>query len=146
MPLKAWNDVGHSFPWVLIVSESQSDSLVYFVATPTQRACARELLRDQKKTKEGKIPGQNRRRQSTEESCQQKSKGGDGHRKAATKRGARTWGSKSQVSQRERMNRRSWRQWGNFARIYARDSPQMHRKLQKSVINSLLALGASPSP
>ena len=36
---------------------------------------------------------------------------------------------------------------GNSARIHARNSPQMHWKLYKSVTNfSLLALGANPSP
>ena len=56
------------------VSEYQSkDSFVCFGAKPTQRACARDFLRDRKKTREGKVPGQ-----STEESSQQKSGEGEG--------------------------------------------------------------------
>ena len=45
------------------------------------------------------------------------------------------------------MNRRSLWLCGIFARIHARASPQIHRKLRQSVTNiSLLALGANPSP
>ena len=44
-----------------------SDSFVYFGVKPTQRASLRDLLRDQKKTKEGKVPDQNRRREKSTE-------------------------------------------------------------------------------
>ena len=40
------------------VSECRSeDSFGYFGAKPTQRACARDFLRDRKKTREGKVLG-----------------------------------------------------------------------------------------
>ena len=55
------------------VGECQSeDPFVCFGAKPTQRACVRDLPRDRKKTREGKVPEQNRTvnriGQSTEES------------------------------------------------------------------------------
>ena len=42
-----------------------------FGAKLAQRACARDLLRDRKKTRKGKVPEQNRRKQSTEEESSQ---------------------------------------------------------------------------
>ena len=51
------------------------------------------------------------------------------------------------VDQRERMSQRSWWLCWNFARIHAYDSPQMYRKLHKSVTNfAFLVLIANPSP
>ena len=83
------------------------DPFVCFGAKPTQRACARDLPRDRKKTRE------KRRNQTTE----------------------------------ERMIQCSWWLCGNFARIHTRASPQIHRKLRKSVtIFSLLVLRANPNP
>ena len=73
----------------------------------------------------------NRRKQLTEESSQQKWGEGDGWRKAAAQRGARTCRPRNRVGQRERVNYRSWRLCGKFARIHARDSPWMHIRLQK---------------
>ena len=62
------------------VGECQSvDSFVFFGAKLTQRACARDFLRDRKK-KESKVSGQ-----GIEESCQHKSGEGFGQRKAAAK-------------------------------------------------------------
>ena len=50
------------------VSECQpEDSFVRFSVKPTQRASAQDLLRDWKKTRKGKVPGQ-----STEGSSKQK--------------------------------------------------------------------------
>ena len=63
----------------------------------------------------------NSRKQWAEEASQQKSGEGDGKRK-----GTRSW-----VGQRERISQHSWWLCGNFARIHAHDSPQIHRKLQK---------------
>ena len=125
------------------VGEYQSDSFVCFGAKPTQRVCARDLQRDQKKTREGKVPEKNRTRQSVGESGQQKSEEADGQRKET----ARTCGPRDRVGQRERMSLHSWWLCGNFARIHARDRPQMHRKLRQIVTKfSLLALGANQSP
>ena len=43
------------------VDERQSeDSFICFSAKLTQRACARDFQRDQKKTRKGKVPEQNR--------------------------------------------------------------------------------------
>ena len=43
----------------VVVSERQSDdSFVCFGAKPIERACARDFLRDRKKTRKGKVPGQ----------------------------------------------------------------------------------------
>ena len=116
--------------WVFVsvgVGECQSeDSFVCFDAKPTQRASARDLLRDRKKTREGKVPGQ-----STVEGSQQKWGEGDSQRKAPTKRGARTCGPRGRVSQRESMSQRSWLLCSNFTRIHAHDNPQKHRMLGK---------------
>ena len=80
----------------------------------------------------------NRRRQSTEERSQ---------REVTARQEARTCGLRGRVSQREKMSQRYRWLCGNFARIHAHESPQMHRKLHKSVTNfSLLALGANLSP
>ena len=123
-----WCDRWHSFLWMW-VSASQ-ESFVCFGAKPTQRACARDFLRDRKKTREGKVPWQ-----STEENSQEKSGEGDGQRNAAAKRGVRY-----------KMSQRSWWLHRSFARIHARES-QMHRKPHESVTNlSLLERGANPSP
>ena len=113
------------------VSECQSeDPFVCFGVKPTQRACAQDLPRDRKRTREGKVPEQNRP--------------GNRSRRKPT---ARIYGSRGQVGQRERMSQHSWWLCRNFTLIHARDSSQMHRKLCESVTHfSLLALGANPSP
>ena len=126
------------------VGECQSeDSFVCFGVKPTQRACMWDLLWDRKRMREGKVPEQIRRRQSAGESSQQKLGEADGQRKAT----ARTYGPRGWVGQRERISQYSWWLCGNFTRIHTHNSPQMHRKLHKSLTNfSLLVLGANPSP
>ena len=118
--------------WVAFVSvgvgECQSeDSLVCFGAKPTQRACTWDFQRDQKKMREGKVPGQ-----PTEESSQQKSGEGNGQRETAAKWGARICGLRGRVGQCERMSQRSWWLWRNFAWIHTCDNPQNDRKVSKT--------------
>ena len=91
-------------------------------------------------------PGEDEERQGPKAVNRSRGKATVRERRAA-KRGVGVCGLRSQVSQRERASQRSWWLCGNFTRIHARDSPQMHRKPQKSVINfSPLALGANLSP
>ena len=117
-----WHDRGHSFLWVW-VSASQSVPLSVLARNPhkgltreisyetgRRRMKARSQGREQKKGVE--------RRQSIGES-----------RRVTAGRGAGPWGSRGLVGRHERMNQRSRWLWGNFARIHARDSPLMHRKL-----------------
>ena len=122
------------------VDECQSeDSFVCFGKKPTQRTCARDILGDRKKTREGKVP-----EQSTEETSQQNTGKGDREKRLPSEESGPV-ALKNQDSQRERMSQRSWWLYGNFGRIHIRDS-QMHRKPHKSVTNFfLLALGANPS-
>ena len=54
------------------IGECQSDSFICFGAKTTQRAWSRDLLRDQKKTWEGKVQGQSTEEDRREESSQQK--------------------------------------------------------------------------
>ena len=113
--------VARCWAFVLVgvgVGECQSDSSVCFGAKPTQRACARDLLRDRKKRGKARFQG------TTEEDSQQKSGEGDGQRKVAAERGAWTCGFRGRIGQRERISQRSWWLCRNFARIHARDSPQ----------------------
>ena len=117
-----WHDEWHSFLWVW-VSANQRIPLSVLALNPHKRVVRDIFLRDRMKTRKGKVPGHSRRRQSAKES---------GQRKATAKWGAKTCGHRGRVGQRERMSRRSWWLCGNFARIHARVSPQMHRKLQKS--------------
>ena len=102
------------------VRERQSeDSFVCFGAKPTQRACARYLLPDRKKTRKGEVPGQ-----STEEGSQRQSGKGDSQRKAAAEQGAGTCGPRGWVGGRERMSQHSRWLCGNFVRVHARDSTE----------------------
>ena len=118
------------------VGECQSDSFVCFGAKPTQRTCSQE------EDEEAKVPEQNRRRQSAEESSQQKS----GREPTVRERRLRGPVNRGRVGEGERTSQHSRWLCRNLARIHARDSPQMYRKLHKSVTNfSLLALGANPS-
>ena len=129
--------------WVW-VSASQKIPLSVLARNP-HKGFACEISHE---TGRGRGPRLNRRKlnrigQSAGESSRQKSGEADGQRKST----ARTCGSRGRVGQREKMSLRSWWLCGNFARIHARDSSLMHRKLHKSVTNfSLLALGANPSP
>ena len=82
------------------VGERQlEDSFVCFSAKATQRVCTRDFLRDQNKTRKGKVP------EKTERSERQPGKG-DGQREAAAE-GVGTCRLRSQVTQRERMTQRS---------------------------------------
>ena len=86
------------------VGEYQSeDSFICFGAKPTQRACTRDFLQEQKKMRKDKVP-----RQSTEDRSLQQSGKGDGQREAAAEEGAGIFGPRSQVTQCERMCQRSW--------------------------------------
>ena len=97
------------------VSKCQSeDSFVCFGAKPTQRACARDFLRD--RTREGRFQG--RTDQSTGESSRQKSGEADGRTNV--------------VGQREKISQHSWWLRENFARIHARDSSQNARKVSQT--------------
>ena len=51
-----------SFVYVGVDLCQSEDHFVCFGVKPTQRACARDYLRDRKRTREGKVPEQNRRR------------------------------------------------------------------------------------
>ena len=78
------------------VGECQSeDPFICFGAKPIQRACAEDISRDWKMTREGKVPGQNGRGQSAEESSQEK------------RAEAKVCGLRGRVGQRERMSQRS---------------------------------------
>ena len=109
-----WRDVG-AFVSVGVGECWSEYSFVCFGPKPTQKACARDFLRDQKQLREGKVPG-----------SQQKSGKGNDQKKAATKRRVGTCGLRSQVSQRKRMGQRSWWLCGNFTRIHARDNLFVH--------------------
>ena len=90
----------------------------------------------------GKARSESRTEQSRTEESRQRTE----QRSRQKRAGARACGLRDRVDQRERMSQHSWWLCGNFTRIHARASPQMHRKLRKSVTNfSLLALGANPS-
>ena len=119
-----WHDKGLSFQWVWM-SASQRTPLPVLAWNPHKEPCARDFLRDRKKTREGKVPGH-----STEAS-QEKSREDDSVRGAAARRGVGSCGLRSQVSQRKRMRQRSYWLCRDFARIHARDSPQKHRTLGK---------------
>ena len=99
---------------------------------PTRPIEDERKQRSQSRTEESRE--QSRTGQSAGESSRQKSREADGQRKAT----ARTCGPRGRVCQRERMSQHSWWLCGNFARIHARDSQQMHRKLHKSVTNTFL--------
>ena len=124
------------------VGECQlKDHFFRFGTKPTQRACARDFLRDWKKMWEGKDPGQ-----SIEKGSKQKLVGMYWLEMAAARRGVGTCRLKNQGSQCERMSQRSWWLYWIFACIHAWDS-QMHTTLHESVTNfSLIALGTNPSP
>ena len=114
------------------------DSFVCFDVKPTQRACARDFLRDRKKTKKGKVS-----EQSTEYKSWWQAGKGDGQRESTAEGGVGTCGSRIQVRQRERLSQRSWYLCGNFVRVHARDS----HKWQKSAKNfPLHTLRPDPSP
>ena len=101
---------------------------------------ARYSPRDRKETREG------RSHSGTEESREQSTEIG-GSRRSEEKRLRRPVDPRGRFDQRESMSQHFWWLCRNFAWKHAHDSPQMHRKLPKSVTNfSLLAFGANPSP
>ena len=56
-----WHDVGEFVSVGVGMCECQSeDSFVCFDAKPTLRACARDFLRDRRKTRKVKVTGQSR--------------------------------------------------------------------------------------
>ena len=129
-----WFDEWHSFLRVWV--PFRGFLCLFWRETHTKGLCARFPTRPEE-DEERKGPwAVNWIRQSAEESSQQKPGEGDGQRKAAAKRGVGTYEPGSQVSQRERISQRSWWLCRNFARIHARDSPQIHRMLEKCQIPS----------
>ena len=118
-----------------------------FGAKPRQRACARDFQRDRKRAREGRSQRRrekkpiNRRKQKpvdrpgqrTDQSSRQ-NKVVDGREQSTFCRGkptARMCGPRGQVDQREKMSQHFWWLCGDFARIQALASPQMHRMLGK---------------
>ena len=84
------------------VEERQSeDSFVCFGAKPTRRACARDFLRDQKKTRKSKVPEQNREELETAKERRRQ-------REEVAEGGIGTCRSKGRVGQRKRTSQRSW--------------------------------------
>ena len=148
LTLTVWHDVWHSFlcVWVWV---SVNNPIVCFVGKPPQRACARDLPQDQKRTREGRS---------------QRQSAGDVSQKKDT---VKKWEQGRVETRQQKSERRllgpvdlqmpgcptredesaflvaSWR----FARTHACDSQHTHGGLHKSVTDfSFLALGAKPSP
>ena len=115
-----WHDRRYSFLWVPV----KGSLCLFWRKTRTKGLRARFPMRPEED--EGKQGHQ------TKESIE-KIEQGSRQNRAVT----RACGPRGRVGQRER----------NFARIIFCGSPQMHRKLRKSIKTfSLLTLGANPSP
>ena len=133
--------------WVGVGECLSENPIVYFGAKPTQSVCARDLPWDRKKTREGRSSSRTEKETKTEKWTEETNQQERAVKRSRGKSTARTCGHRGRVGQRERMSQRSRWLCGNFARIHARASPQMHRNLRKRVTKfSLFALGANPSP
>ena len=106
---------------------------LFWRETHTKGLCARFPTRSEEGPMAEQKRAVNKRRQSTGEGSQQervvnRSWGRTNGQRKVT---ARNCGPRGCVSQRERMSQHSWWLCGNFARIHACDSPQMHRSFTK---------------
>ena len=157
-----WHDGWHSFLWVWMWVPVRGSRCLFWRETHTKGLRAgfptrleeqeerqgprkKESRTEQSRTEQGRELNRvvDRTGQSAGEWSWQKSGVANGHGKATTW----TCGPRGRVGQCKRMSQRSWWFCGNFVRIPARDSSQMHRKVCKNVTNfSLLALRANPSP
>ena len=128
--------------WVVFISVGECQSEEHFICLSTkttQRACARGVTQDRKRTRESKVPEQDR----TEEGSQQERAVNRSQGKL-TVRKRRLIGSVDPeaglVNARGWMSQRSWWLCGNFAWIHTRDSPQKHRMLGKCQTSPFLCL------
>ena len=128
------------------------DPFVYFGAKPTQRACARDLPQDRKRTNEGR--------------SERETEGDNRQERAVKRRSVKEWEQGREETSLQKSERRLLRPvdqqmpgwptredksvllvaWGSFARVHARVSPQKHRMHQSVNDFSLLPLGTNPNP
>ena len=132
-----WHDGWHSF------LRCQSENpFACFGAKPTQRACARDLPRDRKRTREGMSQRSSQQKGAEEDSRQEK---------AAKRRSVKRWEQGREETSRQKSERRllgpvdpqmpGWPMredesaflvaCGSFTRIHTRDSLQKHGEQHK---------------
>ena len=136
---------GNCFRWCGYHSEKL---FVCIGAKPTERICARNILQDRKRTREGRSQGQWRVEDSQE------------------KESVKRWVQRREETSQQNSKRQLLRPvdlkmpgWptredksallvacGSFTRVHARVSPQKHRMHESVTDYFFLALGANPSP
>ena len=127
-----WHDEWHSFLWVWMPFRGSLS--LFWRETHTKGLRARFPI-DRKRTEGGS------RQRKADNRSRQNIPGESSEQGSRQKRAeARACGLRGRVGQCERMSQRSWWLCGNFTQIHNHTSPQIHRKLHKSVTNSSLLM------